>query len=208
MEAAKCTIKIAIHGEYVQVASYTDGWAWYRKNRIPDYIRQNENESNKKMEAAKGTIKIAIHEDDTLTVLIYDNKPVHYLSTTDCNLTSVLAKAYTVWDTEKGCISAIEVWKLNVTIAYNTNMNTVDRADKLICQYRIDHCWWRNKKWWRSVYILLIVVAQTNSYLMYVRTCAREGVTSKSHFDFIRDLSQQLMETTRVVKNVNSLTHQ
>ena len=69
---------------------------------FPNKVRQKEESSDKKIEAAKSTLKIAIHTSGTLVASIYDNKPVHYMSKIDSELTIVLHKAYKVWDAQVG----------------------------------------------------------------------------------------------------------
>ena len=166
-----------------------------RKNRgITDIIEQQK-KSGKDEVLARGTLKIAVDIDNVLAISLYDNKPFYYLSTIDSIIEELMIKSYKLWDPQTGANVFKEIFRLNVIDFYNKVMNMVDRADQLRNQYRIDHTWWRNNKWWWSIFIWLLGVVTVNSYVIYKRICGQHEVTPMSHFEFRMSIALDLMES-------------
>jgi hypothetical protein len=98
----------------------------------------------------RGTIKVAhLQGDDVvkclLASIVYDTKPVHYLSMVSVKLEWVVVekKVYNI-DTQN--TEYIRLLRLNVIHKYNPTMGHVDVADQLRRSYRID-IYVRNRKW-------------------------------------------------------------
>lgn len=175
-----------------------------RTNRgIPNVILQKA-KTGKEEEAARGTLKIAIDKNKVLALSIYDNKPVHFLTTIDSMVEYLMIKSYKMWDPATGANVFKEIFRLNVINLYNHGMNSVDVADQLRNQYRIDHVWWRNNKWWWAIFIWLFGVVLVNSYVIYKRTCIQGGVKPVSHLEFRLSIAMDLMNSVHVPKNRSS----
>ena len=129
---------------------------------FPDGIKQSIELNPRKAEALKGTTTAARlvnlqDSPDLLAVCVYDNKPVHLLST----------KTRKVYHRESGQMKKMKYLRLNVIDDYNNHMNNVDIIDQLHGHYWPDH-WMRHKKWWWAVFNWGIGVAQVNAYKIYV----------------------------------------
>ena len=160
-----------------------------RTNRgIPDCCLQVREKNEKKAAEKKGTIKVATR-GDLLCCSIYDNAPVHMLSTIDESVEMVQVKEY--WSNGE----KLAIFKLKLIDLYNKYMNSVDLADQLRNEYRPDAKWWRNKKWWWSIFLWLLGVVCTNAYLIMLKRCEEEGVPQakvRSHKSFLEELATQL----------------
>merc|ERR1712216_448544 len=99
-----------------------------------------------------------------------------------------------MWDPATGANVFKKIFRINVINYYNHGMNSVDVSDQLRNQYRIDHVWWRNKKWWWAIFIWLFGVVLVNSYVIYKRTCIQEGIKPMSHFEFRMSIAMDLMK--------------
>ena len=88
---------------------------------------------------------------------------------------------------------------LNFIDMYNFHMNSVDMADQLRNCYRFNH-WFRNRKWWWSIFLWCLGVAATNAFIMYDRIFdeeagkKKEGMPRKlNHLEFLCELLFDLM---------------
>ena len=109
---------------------------------VPDGIKQAIELNVKKADALKGTTTAArlAHSKacpNLLAVCVYDNKPVHLLSTVAESVEWIVKKRK-VFQQEANQMKMMGYLRLNVIDDYNSNMNQVDIADQLRGQYRPD----------------------------------------------------------------------
>jgi hypothetical protein len=156
-------------------------------------IVQKEATSKAVLEAVKGTVKVAKTADGVLAVSLYDEKPVHFM-TSQFSVVHFVDKTRKVFDPLNKCMINKDFKKLNVINNYNFSMNGVDRADQLRGQYRPDH-WLRNRKWWWALFLWMLGIAVTNAYKIYLAVHRREATDPKrikSHRVFIETLVAEL----------------
>jgi hypothetical protein len=170
---------------------------------IPDGIKQAVELNVKKAEALKGTTTAArlAHSKDCpnlLAVCVYDNKPVHLLSTV-ADSVEWLVKKRKVYHREANEMKMMGYLRLNVIDEYNNHMNGTDIADQLRGQYRPDH-WMRHKKWWWAIFIWGIGVAGVNAYKIYEFMWLEQKATGRTdlptkwtHAEFIEQLVYDLI---------------
>eukprot|EP00959_Pyramimonas_sp_CCMP1952_P415432 8704856-Pyramimonas_sp.AAC.1 len=151
---------------------------------FPKKIEQASVTAVRDLEMAKGTVKVAVHENKKMVALsIYDEKPVHVLTTTFADVVMV-NKARPVFNREAGEVQPLPFQKLNVIDAYNYGMNNVDRADQLRGNYRPDR-FTRQRKWWWAPFIWLLGIAMTNAYVVYKLVLQHAGKMPLTHRGFI-----------------------
>jgi Transposase IS4 len=160
-----------------------------RKGRgLPDCIFQKEESRKEAIEKAKGTVKVATHTNGVVGISIYDSKPFFYLTTMDEALRVVKTKEYN--DPYTGEVKT--TYRLNCIDNYNHGMHGVDVADQLRNEYRPDGLWWRNRKWWWSVWIWLFGVVCTNAFVIYKANCKKSGAVPMTHLDFLEGLCDEM----------------
>ena len=83
---------------------------------------------------------------DIVASIIYDTKPVHFLSMvyTGIKLVEKIRKVYNV---DTGLIETMKFLCMNNIYHYNYSMGHVDLSDQIIDMYRMNH-WIINWKWW------------------------------------------------------------
>ncbi|KAK3254785.1 hypothetical protein CYMTET_36015 [Cymbomonas tetramitiformis] len=139
---------------------------------VPDSVVQTEARSKAELERVVGTVKIARTEDfKIVAVSIYDNKPVHFLSSIHNTEVNMIETFRDVWDSSEQKKKEISFTRLNVIDDYNHNMNGVDIADQLREIYRFDGPWMRQRKWWWALFLWGIGVAVVNAYILYKKQC-------------------------------------
>ena len=170
---------------------------------FPPSVKQDEEKNANKAETLKGTTKAAILKNlvDTPNMIaasVYDNKPVHLMSTVIENVEWV-SKKRKVWSAAAGASIMMSHMRLNLIDEYNQFMNSTDIADQLRNTYRPDH-WMRNKKWWWAIFIWAIGVARVNAYKIYVemfddaKKQKEKGLPPLwDHHEFIHELVLDLM---------------
>jgi hypothetical protein len=166
-------------------------------------------------EALKGTTTAArlLHMKecpDLLAVCVYDSKPVHLLSMV-AESVEWNVKKRKVFHREMNAMKEMGYLWLNVIDDYNLNMNAVDVADQLCGIYRPDH-WMRHKKWWWSIFMWGLGVAQVNAYKIYQYMWDEEKVKGKgdlpekwSHDKFIKQLVYDLIFPEQTVVHREAL---
>ena len=170
---------------------------------FPPSVKQDEEKNANKADALKGTTKAAILKNsadtpDMIAVSVYDNKPVHLMSTV-CEKVEWVEKKRKVWCAAARANQMMSHMRLNLIDDYNKFMNSTDIADQLRNTYRPDH-WMRNRKWWWSIFIWAIGVARVNAYKLYfemyddAKRMKEKGLPPKwSHREFIHELIFDLM---------------
>ena len=170
---------------------------------FPPSVKQDEEKNANKADALKGTTKAAILKNsvdtpDMIAASVYDNKPVHLMSTVTGNVEWV-EKKRKVWSAAAGANQMMSHMRLNLIDDYNQYMNSTDIADQLQNTYRPDH-WMRNRKWWWSIFIWAIGVARVNAYKIYLemyddaKRQKQKGLPPLwSHREFIHELVLDLM---------------
>ena len=155
---------------------------------LPDKIFQRQETKKEEIEKAKGTVKVATNKKGVTGISIYDSKPFSYLTTMDDELHIVKTKEYN--DPYTGEIRT--TYRLNCINNYNHGMHGVDVADQLRNEYRPDGLWWRNKKWWWSVWIWLFGVVCTNAFVIYKDNCKNSDAVPMTHLDFLERLCDDM----------------
>ncbi len=181
---------------------------------FPPSIKQDEEKNAAKAEQLKGTTKAAVLKNSTdtpnmIAASVYDNKPVHLMSTASGKVEWV-EKKRRVWSSAAGCNRMMSHMRLNLIDEYNQHMNSTDIADQLRNAYRPDH-WTRNKKWWWAIFVWGIGVAQVNAFLIYcamhddAKKKKKPGLPKKwSHREFIHELILDLMSHSSTRKRSRS----
>jgi hypothetical protein len=177
---------------------------------FPPSIRQDEEKNANKAEQLKGTTKAAVLKNSTdapemLAVSIYDNKPVHLMTTASEKVEWVLRKRK-VWLASATATKMMSYMRLNLIDDYNQFMNSTDIADQLRNSYRPDH-WLRNRKWWWAIFLWAIGVAQVNAFRIYcemyddAKRQKRYVLPKKwSHREFVYELVLDLMSCTKTTR--------
>ncbi|KAK3238936.1 hypothetical protein CYMTET_51093 [Cymbomonas tetramitiformis] len=162
---------------------------------VPDSVVQVEAKTVGELARVAGTVKVARTADfKILAASIYDNKPVHVLTSIH-NKVDMVEKVRKIWDVTESRKRDLEYNRLNVIDDYNNNMNGVDIADQLRNQYRLDGPWMRQRKWWFALFLWALGVATVNAYLLYRRQCQLRGVDEKkvlNHLEFNTKLAESL----------------
>jgi hypothetical protein len=52
--------------------------------------------------------------------------------------------------------------------------------------------WWRNRKWWWSVWIWLFGVVCTNAFVIYKANCKKNNAVPMTHLDFLERLCDEM----------------
>ena len=138
----------------------------------------------------RGTTKAAVLEGDIecpnlVAVSVYDTKPVHFLTTIVEEIQWV-SKTKKVWCDAEKRMEKLEFLRLNVNNDYNKDMNAVDIADQLRGNYRFDH-WFRNYKWWWSIFLWGFGVLMVNAYKSYTSLMDQPNVPKSerlTHYEF------------------------
>ena len=170
---------------------------------FPSSVKQDEEKNANKADQLKGTTKAAVLKNSTdtpdmLAASVYDNKPVHLMSTVSENVLWI-QKQRKVWSSSAGEMKTMSYLRLNVIDDYNQHMNSTDISDQLRNTYRPDH-WMRNRKWWWAILMWALGVARVNAYKIYCemweaeKLQKRQGLPPKwSHREFIQELVLDLM---------------
>ena len=166
-----------------------------RRNRgVPPKVIQKEVKGKKAKDAALGTLKVAHHSDGTLMFSYYDpnsGKPFHMVTSHHSSIEKVPV-GKKVWDKKQRLIvtEMREVW--NIVNDYNEWMNSVDSADQLRLQYYPAPKWFRNRKWWWSIFLWNLGLCCTNAYILHCKVEQRDGGTPLLHCDFLEQLCDKL----------------
>ena len=158
---------------------------------VPSCIKQAEVTKREALANVRNTLtaaKIVGAQDNTPIVCacIYDQKPVYVISNACLNVTWV-EKKRKVYHPEDNSMVDCPFHRLNLIDFYNNNMGSVDMADQLRLQYRVDH-WLRNRKWWWPPFWWAIQMLLTNSYLMYCSFKRMHDQSPVNHRQFIVDI--------------------
>jgi len=158
----------------------------------------------KDMPTTRGNVKAAVLEGDEqcpqlVAVSTYDTKPVHFISMIAESI-KWISKHKKVWNKHEAGLNAIEFLRVNVNDDYNNKMNSVDVADQLRNQYRMDH-WLRNKKWWWSVFLWGLGALLTNAYITYRKVQEAAAIPVKdrlTHYDFLHSIASAWIDSNEV----------
>jgi len=161
------------------------------KRGIPKMVVQDQVKNENDIVSVRGTIKAAVLEGDSaipdlVAMIVYDNKPVHFLSMT-CTSIKWIEKTRSVWNQEEKEMVDINFLRVNLIDDYNNKMNAVDISDQLRNNYRMT-LWLRHRKWWWSIYMYGMGVLLTNAYKVYTRTMDNARVPNSqrlTHYGFL-----------------------
>ena len=98
--------------------------------------------------------------------IIYDTKPVHYLSMV-CDTLKWVVMEKPCFNVETGMVETLRFLIMNTIHEYNNTMGGVDLSDQPWETYRIYKGLW-NRKWWWFISFWSIVVMITNAYVIYL----------------------------------------
>ena len=141
--------------------------------------------------SVQGTVKAAVLQGDPevpdfLTVLYYDQKPVHFLSTI-CKKIKWVQCEKKVFCVESDQVETLKFLQLSINNDYNYGMGGVDIADQLQHYYYFNH-WMRKCKWWWSVFFWAIGVLLVNCYVAYKTFMAQKNTKQSAIMSFTRQL--------------------
>lgn len=71
-------------------------------------------------------------------------------------------------------MESMKFLRLNVNDDYNNDMGHTDVADQLRNSYKFDH-WFRNFKWWWSIFLWGLGVLLVNAYITYKKVQIEAG---------------------------------
>ena len=112
---------------------------------------QDENEKVRVQETAKEVILLGdAGLLDLIAVLVYDTKPVYFLSMPRKEI-QWTRKKRKVYDKKLKKMVNSYFLRLNINDGYNFGMGNVDITDQTTGLYRFDK-WSQNCKWWHSIF--------------------------------------------------------
>lgn len=158
---------------------------------VPVEVMQTEIVSKKKKEKVRGTVLVATRSDGVVVASVYDEKPVYMLSTAHTHV-QMREKARKIWNSRSRTFTSQKFPRLNLIDDYNKHTHQVDVADQLRLQYRIDHKWFRVRKWWWSIFLWCFGMVCVNAYLIYKAICKAAKSKPKSRAAFLADLARDL----------------
>lgn len=169
---------------------------------VPDEIVQKKVTEAESLKIRNRTKAAVLRGDpdcpDLVCCSVYDQGPVHMMSTV-AETIEWDQKSRRVWSSALGSKVTMKYLRLNLIDIYNNHMNSVDLADQLRNCYRFNH-WFRNRKWWWSIFLWAIGVAATNAFIVYERTYEAEkakkevGLPRKwTHLEFLVELINDFM---------------
>jgi len=120
----------------------------------------------------RGTTKAAVLIGDSecpdlVAVSVCDTKPVHFSSVV-ANSIEWKINHRKAWHKQQRQSLQVDCLRLNANNDYNYKMNSVDVADQLRNQCRMDH-WLRQRKWWWSIFLWGLGVLLTNANIVCCR---------------------------------------
>jgi hypothetical protein len=153
-------------------AEMVHGIACKSGHGLPKYDIQEEIKNAKEAEKVRGTTKAAVLEADpecpNMAFLVYDTKPVHFLTMAATNLKWV-EKCKRVFDKAEQRNVSHKFLHCQVINEYNNGMNGVDVVDQLQGSYWIDR-WMKKRKWWWSIWMWGVQLLLVNAYILYKST--------------------------------------
>ena len=178
---------------------------------IADAVIMKEEKTKEAAKKMRGATKAALLKNnaacpDLLVCSVYDTKPVHMMSTVAESI-EWIEKKRKVWSSSEQKKVQMRYLRLNLINDYNENMNNVDLADQLRNCYRFNH-WFRNRKWWWSIYLWSLGVAATNAFVMYLKLYeveAKKHLTMPkkwTHLEFLVELIYDFMGWTDMTDNL------
>ena len=106
-----------------------------------------------------------------VAVLVYDTKPVYFLSVC-CNSIKWVHKKCQVYDPETKMLRDTQFLRLDINAFYNYNMHFVDLSDQIWNVQRFDHFMCRYKWWW-SILFWGHGLVLFNAYIIYKKYVKR-----------------------------------
>ena len=130
---------------------------------------QEEKKNANEHKVVRGTTKAAKFEGNPdflnlIAFLVYDTKPVHFLSTV-CTGLNWIEKKKKVFNNEVSANIIMSFLHLNINDDYNNSMNGVDIGGQLQGNYHIYK--WMRKRWWWAIWMWGVQVLLVNVYLLY-----------------------------------------
>ena len=110
-------------------------------------------------------------EPRVLFVSVFDNGPVHLISTIHTEGDEIRTIERKRWDASKKEVALIPIERLALIDDYNHTMDFVDIFDQLGHYYNVDGHTWRDRKWWMPIFKSLFKGACDNGYVLYKRVC-------------------------------------
>jgi len=166
------------------------------------------------MPTTRGTTKAAVLIGDSecpnlVAVSVYDTKPAHFLTMAAGSIEWTTNKRK-VWHKGQRKLTKVDYLRLNVNNDYNYKMNSVDMADQLRNQCRMDH-WLRQRKWWWSIFLWGQGVLLTNTYITHCRVQELNNVPKHkrlTHYDFLHSVATAWINRDEMdVKKIRRLRH-
>jgi hypothetical protein len=159
------------------------------KRGVPDIVKQIEVSNKDELAKVRNTLKVATLKQadvglNLVVASVYDQKPV-YLMSSCCTEVKWIKKERSVYHKTLKQKVKVPFYRLNLIDFYNNNMGSVDVADQLRTNYRVDH-WMRNTKWWWAIFWWCFQMLLTNAYLAYVNFMKMHRLKPMSHKDFIK----------------------
>lgn len=190
------------HEKNVLIAGVT------RKNGrgLPNSVLQEEVKTKEAEISVRGTVKVAVLKGDAncpnvVAASVYDTKPVHFLSTI-CESIAWVVKDRQVFNVDTERMETLKFLRLNVNDDYNNDMGHTDIADQLRNNYKFDH-WFRNFKWWWSIFMWGFGVLLVNAYITYKKVLIEAGHERYilSQYDFRRLVALEWVSSREVSIN-------
>ena len=97
-----------------------------------------------------------------------------------------------VFDQRQEAIADVLTQKFNIVHEYNEYMNGVDAADQLRLQYYPAPKWFRNRKWWWSIFLWNVGVCCTNAYILHCKVEEAAAEEPLTHLKFLELLCDKL----------------
>jgi hypothetical protein len=110
-------------------------------------------------------------EPRVVCVSVFDNGPVHLLSTIHKEGDKIITIERKRWDVATHTVKPMPIERLWLIDEYNHTMDFVDIADQLGHYYNLDGHVWRDRKWWMPIFKSLFKSSCDQGYVLYKRVC-------------------------------------
>ena len=131
---------------------------------------------------AKTGDAVYFENNELLIMKFKDKKPINILST----IKNTQQVDYQVYD--KNEEQKVDKKKPILLFDYGRNMKGVDKNNQISSYFAIEM---RNYKWWKSVFLKLLDIVMTNSYILHKRFSKQSKI---SHKEFVLQVTQSLIQ--------------
>ena len=122
-------------------------------------------------------------EPRVLCVSVFDNGPVHMISTIHKDGDKIVTIMRNRWDAAEHKVKPMPIERLMLIDEYNHTMDFVDIFDQLGHYYNLDGHVWRDRKWWMPIFKSIFKASCDQGYVVYKRVCEIAEAKRKAELD-------------------------